>query len=260
MSFSDLHEIALDGHYLPRVDTWNMDQPVELEAGYRSDVLVKASTERGTYMLISDPDPSGKLASPLARAVGKQEQNVVAAVVAEGEPVQDKALPTTAEMRKIAYGWTNGREDVPLEDLWNNDPINHDPEKQHLQKVEFDTAFDSKNIERFAINGKIYPDGEVRELVLNRIDKWELVTVTRGSHIFHIHTNPFQVFRTGPDGQPERVWKDTVIVAPNNKPPAQPLAVYTKYKTNIGKFVIHCHLLDHEDDGMMAAVEVKDTQ
>ncbi len=36
----------------------------------------------------------------------------------------------------------------------------------------------------------------------------------------------------------------------------KPLIVYTKYTRFTGKFVIHCHLLGHEDNGMMQAVDV----
>lgn len=32
--------------------------------------------------------------------------------------------------------------------------------------------------------------------------------------------------------------------------------LYTKYEDFTGKFVLHCHLLDHEDFGMMEVVEV----
>ena len=35
-----LHEIALDGIYLGKMDTWTPNQPIDLEPGYRSDVLV----------------------------------------------------------------------------------------------------------------------------------------------------------------------------------------------------------------------------
>jgi hypothetical protein len=31
-------------------------------------------------------------------------------------------------------------------------------------------------------------------------------------HPFHIHVNPFMHTRTGPDGMPETVWRDTLIV------------------------------------------------
>ena len=70
-------------------------------------------------------------------------------------------------------------------------------------------------------------------------------------HVFHIHVNPFQATRLDPAGNPEVVWKDTVLV-----PPASNLLIFTQYTDYIGQFVMHCHILDHEDLGMMEIVEV----
>jgi FtsP/CotA-like multicopper oxidase with cupredoxin domain len=96
--------------------------------------------------------------------------------------------------------------------------------------------------------------------VLNTIEQWTLSTVGDPTenhgipplpHVFHVHINPFQMERQGPGGTPETVWKDTVLV-----PAGQQLNVYTQYKDYIGAFVMHCHILDHEDLGMMEVVEV----
>ena len=48
----------------------------------------------------------------------------------------------------------------------------------------------------------------------------------------------------------ERGWKDTVLVAPKEK-----VQVIMKFEQK-GKFVLHCHNLEHEDDGMMLNFEV----
>jgi FtsP/CotA-like multicopper oxidase with cupredoxin domain len=70
-------------------------------------------------------------------------------------------------------------------------------------------------------------------------------------HVFHIHVNPFQVTRADPQGKNEVVWKDTVLV-----PAGKTINIFTRYLDYIGKFVMHCHILDHEDLGMMELVEV----
>jgi hypothetical protein len=72
-------------------------------------------------------------------------------------------------------------------------------------------------------------------------------------HVFHIHVNPFQYVRTGPDGKPEMVWKDTLLIQAG-----QTSTFYTQYQDYIGQFVMHCHILDHEDLGMMEVVEAVD--
>jgi FtsP/CotA-like multicopper oxidase with cupredoxin domain len=66
--------------------------------------------------------------------------------------------------------------------------------------------------------------------------------------------------RKDPAGADELVWKDTVLVptavGANRQPISQRVDVYTRYTDYIGKFVLHCHILDHEDLGMMEVVEV----
>jgi FtsP/CotA-like multicopper oxidase with cupredoxin domain len=49
----------------------------------------------------------------------------------------------------------------------------------------------------------------------------------------------------------EKGWKDTVLVMPGEK-----VRIIIRF-TNTGKFVFHCHNLEHEDDGMMLNFEVK---
>ena len=50
------------------------------------------------------------------------------------------------------------------------------------------------------------------------------------------------------------VWKDTVLL-PNDGTSIHIRARYTDF---VGKFVLHCHILAHEDMGMMELVEVTD--
>ena len=71
------------------------------------------------------------------------------------------------------------------------------------------------------------------------------------AHPFHIHVNPFQTWRKGPDGRYETLWRDTILV-----PQGQNTYLYTRYLDYIGTFVYHCHILDHEDQGMMELLEV----
>lgn len=49
------------------------------------------------------------------------------------------------------------------------------------------------------------------------------------------------------------IWKDTLFVHSDD-----PVRLRTRYEDFTGKFVLHCHILDHEDQGMMQEVEVVD--
>jgi FtsP/CotA-like multicopper oxidase with cupredoxin domain len=97
------------------------------------------------------------------------------------------------------------------------------------------------------------------------VEEWYLVNATMESHAFHIHQMTF-VQETSPAGIPLTV--DTVFVPigtllPNKKDPNYPLVKprITKILLDFrnvprGTFVFHCHMLFHEDRGMMAIVRV----
>ena len=92
----DLHEIALDGNYLGRIDTWKAGTPIDLQPGYRSDVLVKASMTPGEYRIIDQSVSSLKS----LRQVDEPE-NLLAILRITNE-VDDMALPTSEEMAALA--------------------------------------------------------------------------------------------------------------------------------------------------------------
>ena len=297
-----LHEIALDGLYLGRVDDWDgngVAHTVELEPGYRSDVLVEAGMAPGDYKLIDvatngyQPPPatctdnpaatspsSVTRATPLLSAAqssapalatptvagavrpallgGNEPENVLAIVRVAGQPmVPAMRVPTSAEMAPLAP--------FPGVDL----AAHADGVQQVTFKIgSSDDPADPRN--SFQVNFRAFAPTHVRKVLLDHTDVWTLTTVgdppcvprrPAGStsnpsipplpHVFHIHVNPFQVTRLDPTGKPEVVWKDTQLV-----PPAAQLRVFTRYTDYIGQFVMHCHILDHEDLGMMEIVEV----
>lgn len=132
----------------------------------------------------------------------------------------------------------------------------------------------------FYINYKSYdPDRIDFTRQVNTTDDWVL-TSQGEPHIFHIHVNPFQVMDVlyakpgekpksifGPNGeclvpadelglqnQYCGMWhefKDTIFVQNDYQ-----VLVRTHYDRYIGEFVIHCHILDHEDGGMMTNIQI----
>ncbi|HEX2058643.1 MAG TPA: multicopper oxidase family protein [Actinomycetota bacterium] len=248
-----LHEIALDGLYLGRVDSWGPDETIELQPGYRSDVLVQASMQEGTYRLRDVPTSASESLHPV-----EEDGEVLAEVVVEGEPL-DMKLPTDHEMNPLA----------PFPGA------NLEHEAVGVQVATFKIGQDALASPRnyFHINFAAFDPKRVRRLPLGAVEQWSLSTIGDPAgvpgreaprearpipslpHVFHIHVNPFQMERAGPGGKSQRVWKDTVLV-PQTASPQEPLNVYTKYDDFTGKFVFHCHILDHEDLGMMEALKV----
>jgi len=122
----------------------------------------------------------------------------------------------------------------------------------------------------YEVDGQAYDPNRIdRTLVLGGVDEWTMTSGTNpaAGHPFHIHVNPFQVVEildpqgvdvseTGEADDPQYaglkgVWKDTLFVKP-----AYQVVVRTRYQRYIGEFVLHCHILDHEDQGMMQNVSI----
>ncbi len=147
-------------------------------------------------------------------------------------------------------------------------------------------SFDSKNFDPATFKPRSYDPNYVdRALPLGGVEEWTLQSAFVG-HPFHIHVNPFQIVeildpngvdvsapgaidRAGGAVDPQYpglkgVWKDTLWVKSLISNPADfpaklasstyKIKIRTRYQRFIGEYVLHCHILDHEDQGMMQNV------
>lgn len=102
----------------------------------------------------------------------------------------------------------------------------------------------------FTLNGRTFDMDRIDTRVnLGDVEDWEFLNPTAMDHPMHIHTNAFQV--VGPSGQAEPAWKDTVLVRAG-----QQVRVRTRFDDFSGLSVYHCHILDHEDLGMMGTLAI----
>ena len=273
------HLIAADGLTLGAVHrvTQTVYQPA-----YRWDTLMVFPAE-GTYCVIDaaapsagsvgDAPPSRRLLAfvKVARGTtvggditGYLTQQLVAATAANMPPsVRDKV---TADLR-------NG---LVLASFMPHPDIG-DKEVTGTQELVFNIDV-SQSPPIFEVNGKPYePTRMDRVLRLGGVDEWTLRS-DLASHPFHIHVNPFQIVKildpqgrdvsapgavddTGGTPDPQYpglkgVWKDTLWVKNAGKAGKYTLVVRTRYQRYIGAYVLHCHILDHEDQGMMQNVSV----
>jgi len=210
--------------------------------------LVKAG-KPGTYHLID------KNIKPTT--TGRQ---ILATIIITGDEKQ-MALPTEAKLAPLA----------PFKPIENN-------EITGLQNVQLSIETRGSSINPnlptlFQVdNRSMGPMDSPRYLPLNGVEEWKLTT-TLGTHPFHIHVNPFLVTRvvtikqvavqntttgkwevkTTPEDDPnfKPTWHDTFAVTQG-----QEVYFRTRYTRYIGQFVLHCHILDHEDEGMMQLLEV----
>lgn len=116
----------------------------------------------------------------------------------------------------------------------------------------FDVPNPGTDSVKFVINGEPFEGDTIHEiLTLETAEDW-LLTAKMGTHPYHIHINPFQVKQFGERTISPPMWKDVVMV--NQGIPVKIRARYTKYW---GDFVLHCHLLHHEDQGMMQRIRIQ---
>jgi FtsP/CotA-like multicopper oxidase with cupredoxin domain len=121
------------------------------------------------------------------------------------------------------------------------------------QTIEFST---DPSIGKGKINGQAYDDDNVPEfnVGIDTEEIWELKHVGGGSaHPFHIHVNPFQVIEIdeNPNHPYKNIWFDTFFVRKG-----QSVKIRHRFKDYVGKFVFHCHILIHEDNGMMRNINI----
>ena len=104
----------------------------------------------------------------------------------------------------------------------------------------------------FLLDGKEFDPNEISQIMtLGTTEQWNLVNTSGDVHPFHIHINPFQVLSVNGVDIDRKGYDDTFPVPANGN-----VVIKTKYTDFDGKYVLHCHILFHEDHGMMQVVEV----
>jgi FtsP/CotA-like multicopper oxidase with cupredoxin domain len=107
---------------------------------------------------------------------------------------------------------------------------------------------------RFMIDGKTFDPSRIDQRVqLGAVEEWTLRNEDqRDDHAFHIHVNPFQVMQVNGRPQADLQWRDTVVV------PRQggSVVLRSRFLDYTGVFMMHCHMMNHEDLGMMQTIEV----
>ena len=279
-----LHLVAADGLTLGAVAR---SLQATFQPAYRWDALM-VFPETGVYCVIDAAAPAAAnvdQAAPSHQLLGLVE-------VAAGRPVPNTVTPWLAK-ELAALAAVHMPADVRaavVADLRNGLKLSRfiqhadvaDAEVTGQQSLLFNIDV-KQTPAKFQVDGKSFdPDRIDRVLRLGSVDEWTLKSAFV-SHPFHIHVNPFQVVKildpngkdvSAPDAVDDAggsvdlqyrglkgVWKDTLMVKNIANPAGAPggeytVIVRTRYQRYIGDFVLHCHILDHEDQGMMQIVRV----
>jgi FtsP/CotA-like multicopper oxidase with cupredoxin domain len=209
--------VARDGNRRARLTT--MDT-LRLSPGARVEVLVTAGAP-GVYLLRTgdiDTGPAGN----------QYKGTVMATVRVEGSAAKPVVLPPAL---------------LPVEDL-----------RGKVTNRRTIVLSESKDGNTFFIDGKTFDMNRTDIRVkLGAIEEWTIRNVANELHTFHIHQGPYQLTEINGVPQPPDDHRDIVDVPIRGEvkviiPFTNPLIV--------GRFVYHCHILSHEDKGMMATIEV----
>ncbi len=223
------YDIELEGHTFtvlgedgdPRWDVVQQDHLV-LPPGKRFDVLVQGG-EPGTYNLITRKFDEGFQRLP---------KSTLASVEVTGPPAQPTTdLPTS--MNTTAGDLS----DAPI-----------------AKKRRFVFTLDTKGGGfKAEINGETFDPNVVNvRAQLGTVEQWTLVNHSSEDHPFHIHVNDFQVMSVNGKPYDAHGLQDVVIIPKHGGK----VVIRNPFLDFTGEFVFHCHILGHEDAGMMQTVKV----
>jgi FtsP/CotA-like multicopper oxidase with cupredoxin domain len=217
---------AMDRPVLPGTDPAAPPDALLIGPGQRIDVLVRAGAP-GTYALSGLPYDQGYPSpfGPFAR------------IVVAGDPVT-MALPTALPP-------------APFPTIRDDEITGTRTLTFSARGPENDAAGHWQEF-RFLIDGRLFDEGRVDQRVaLGAVEEWTIVNLHQHDHIFHIHVNPFELTKINGEKLAETVWLDTVIL-----PRLGSLTFRSRFLDFTGRYMIHCHMMNHEELGMMQVVEV----
>jgi suppressor of ftsI len=125
------------------------------------------------------------------------------------------------------------------------------------------TVIFSETPNHFFINGKRFSmqDPPMYVVHTGTVEQWRVINTTREIHDFHIHQIHFLVLSIDGKKVAHPYWQDSAVIPHRrgvgaNGPPGN-LVMLMDFRDHVihGTFLFHCHILDHEDNGMMAKIK-----
>jgi FtsP/CotA-like multicopper oxidase with cupredoxin domain len=248
-----------------------------LSPGQRLDLMVKAPAAPGKYLLLQ-PDPAKAptidgLCQPLPDGVAQSSipdnQLVMTVdVVPTGNVPVNMAVPTQDQLNGLTVPDSLvAAKDVPA-----------DPTQGvafGFTQVTYAPATNGASV----VNGRPFTSERAQRILnLDQMDKWSVQSAA-DTHMFHIHTNPFQITQRGEVRYAFPIWRDTALIncaqgmggnnctfpggltKPGNNSTSygEVLQFLSRAVDFTGDMVMHCHNVDHEDNGMMELITIQRT-
>lgn len=220
-------DLRLDGKGLQLlgIDSGRFETPedvtrLRLMPGNRADVLVTMTPGDSVLRAVPvDRGSSGMMGGGSAAAV----VDLVRVVVAGAAASRPAALVPGAAPRDLRDVRVDGRRTLTLGGMMGD-----------------------------TIDGRTFDPAVVNQYVVaGTVEEWTITNSTAMNHPFHLHVWPMQVLGVGAQAMVTPTWQDVVDV-----PPYASTVVRIAFEDFTGTTVYHCHILDHEDNGMMGIISV----
>src|SRR5215831_18520467 len=224
--------IGRDGYFLPRPIR---QAEVLLGPGQRASAIVVGG-QPGRYGFKS-VSPKFDERQPLLPEVD------FGTVVSDGPPADIGAAVATVRAQHV---------NEPLyADVVRSSPI------AHRRTFAFSVSPDKS---RFFINGEVFDENRTDVTIkLGDTEEWTILNQDSQYHDFHIHQTGFLV--TEVNGIPAQFdgLRDTFSVPPmrDGRPGVAKMIIPFTNPEIVGRFVLHCHVVKHEDKGMMQVIELR---
>ena len=242
---SRFYRLSLEDHpmHLIATDGGAIASPVELSdvvlaPGERVEVLVQGNQVAGNYRLINQPfNPAqgGMMGGMMGGNQSSDRSETVATLVYERETDDEETQEAALPSELITF--------TPL------------PEPSETRQFALNHGMGGMmgGGMVFLINGKGFDPSRIdTQVKLDAVEDWEITNTGSMAHPFHIHTNKFQIISQNGQSAPYAAWKDVVSVSPG-----ETVRIRMAFRDYTGKTVYHCHVLDHEDRGMMGILEIQ---
>lgn len=215
-----------------------------LAPGERAELVVRAGDRASHTVLTALEYDRGKMAMAMSEAAHGSLPPDPALPLADVafEPAAPRALP--ARLRAVpALGEPVARKEVVF------------GEQMDMAAMMRAGAHGRPAGMRFMVNGATFePHRATLTSRRGEIESWTIRNETDMDHPFHLHGTQFQVVEREIDGEtapePYRAWRDTVNVRKGER-----VRILTT-QTERGERMFHCHILEHEDLGMMGTLKV----
>jgi FtsP/CotA-like multicopper oxidase with cupredoxin domain len=244
--------LQLDGQgmQLLGIDSGRFQSPapvdeVLLAPGNRADLLVTmvagwSVLRAATYDRGSMPAMMGR--APAGRGGAQPPQGVALATLqVSGDPVAGPAglpsQPVPADLRQVSVA---ARRQFLLAVGMRGDRMGPD-------------VRGGVGMMAFTINGREFDAARTDTTVAaGSVEEWTVANTSPMDHPFHLHVWPMQLISVNGAAPAAPVWQDVVNVPANGR-----VSVRIAFKDFPGRSAYHCHILDHEDLGMMGVITVR---